>query len=133
MWNTNFSIAKDSDRKSFSGLFKYLQSIGYDVIETAFLTQIQLRVGTTSAVSAIIKGDKFNIYKCVDIESAINVSSEFSSAFQIQNWVFRSIPVMMYRDTYYEIGELSDKDIAWSKLVKNKQFLSRIESYFQLD
>ncbi|NEO93192.1 MAG: DUF3179 domain-containing protein [Moorea sp. SIO3G5] len=129
-WSADIPELEESPKENFNGLFEYLRRSGFDVIEVAFLPHSQLRVGTESAVAATIKGDRFAIYKCEHAAAATNVLSDFPHAFQVERWIFRSIPVLMYRDTYYEIGQLPKQEIYWSKLVGNKQFISRIESDF---
>jgi hypothetical protein len=55
--------------------------------------------------------------------------SELPHCFRAGRWVFRSIPVDMYEDQRYEIGQLPEETIRWSKLVGDKKFLAMIRSY----
>ena len=104
-----------------------MQQTGYEVIEVAFLPHSQLRVGTNNAISATINGDRFAIYKCENAAAVEKVVSEFTHAFGVGCFVFRSMPVNMYRDPYYEIGQFPDQEIHWSKLVANPRFVRTLE------
>ena len=119
----------DKGRPGFSWLLKTLRGARYDVVEAAFLPHTQLRVDTQSAVAATINGDRFAIYKCCDADSATRVANELDHAIQIDRWVFRSIPTLMYRDPCYEMGQLPEDEIRWSYLLSDERFARCIESF----
>ena len=50
-------------------------------------------------------------------------------AFAIGSWVFRSIPVLMYADPHYEMGQLSDEEIAWSPLLQDEQYQATLREF----
>jgi len=103
-------------------LIEYLKKQRYDVVEAAFLPRSQQRVGTISAIAATIEADRFAIYRCVDETAAAQVAAEVGHAIQAGSWVLRSIPVLMYADPHYEMGQLPDEAIAWSPLLANETF-----------
>jgi hypothetical protein len=113
----------------FMPLVRYLRQKRYDVIEVAFLPRRQLRVGTISAVAAIIEADRFAIYRCVDEAAAAAVADEVTHAICEGSWVLRSIPVLMYADPHYEMGQLPDDKIAWSPLLSNDRFRSDLKAF----
>ena len=116
---------------SFSLLLKHLRDARYDVVEAAFLPHTQLRVGTQNAVAATINGDRFAIYKCSSADAARTVCSEVTHAICIDRWVFRSIPVLMYQDPCYEMGQLPENEIRWSPLLSDPRFSSCVDSFCQ--
>jgi hypothetical protein len=113
----------------FMSLISYLRQKRYDVVECAFLPHSQLRVGTISAIAATIEADRFAIYRCVDEASAATVAAEVTHAIQVGPWVLRSIPVLMYADPHYEMGQLPDKEIAWSSLLNNESFRTALQDF----
>jgi len=106
----------------YTSLVRFLKEKRYDVVEVAFLPHSQQRVGTLSAIAATIEGDRFAIYRCVDESAASAVAEEVTHALQVGSWVFRSIPVLMYADPHYEMGQLPDDQIAWSRLLEKEAF-----------
>jgi hypothetical protein len=114
----------------FTSLICYLKQKRYDIVEVAFLPHSQQRVGTISAIAATIEGDRFAIYKCNDEAAATAVAAEVTHAIQEGSWVLRSIPVLMYADPHYEMGQLPDNEIAWSQLLNNKTFRSDLKDFF---
>ena len=119
----------NDNEPSFSSLIKHLRDAQYDVVEAAFLPHTQLRVGVQNAVAATINGDRFAIYKCHNADTACLVCKEVSHAIHVDHWVFRSIPILMYQDPCYEMGQLPESEIRWSYLLSDKQFAKRVESY----
>ncbi len=111
---------------SFSSLINHLRKAQYDVVEAAFLPHTQLRVGVRNAIAATINGDRFAIYKCDDANSACLVSNEVTHAIQVDRWVFRSIPILMYQDPCYEMGQLPENEIRWSYLLSDDRFANSI-------
>lgn len=114
---------------SFSALIKHLRKAQYDVVEAAFLPHTQLRVGVCNAVAATINGDRFAIYKCKNAESACSVLNEVTHAIRIDHWVFRSIPILMYQDPCYEMGQLPENEIRWSYLLSDARFAKCVELF----
>ncbi|MHC5139444.1 MAG: DUF3179 domain-containing (seleno)protein [Planctomycetota bacterium] len=106
----------------FTSLVHFLKSNRYDVVEVAFLPHSQQRPGTISTIAATIEGDRFAIYRCENEKAAVAAADEVTHALQVGSWVFRSIPVLMYADPHYEMGQLPDIEIAWSKLLKKEVF-----------
>jgi hypothetical protein len=106
----------------FTSLVHFLKSNRYDVVEVAFLPHSQQRPGTISTIAATIEGDRFAIYRCENEKAAVAAADEVTHALQVGSWVFRSIPVLMYADPHYEMGQLPDDEIAWSKLLKKEVF-----------
>ena len=113
---------------NFARLLEHLRNAGFDIVEVAFLPHSQLRVGCVNALGATINADRFAIYKCPDPEQAVHVKSEFRHAIHVNRFVFRSIPVDMYQDPFYEIGEYPDPEIRWSKLLEQRSFLRTISA-----
>ena len=111
----------------FMSLVKHLRAKRYDVVECAFLPHSQQRVGTISAIAATIEADRFAIYRCESEEAAKRVAVEVTHAIQVGPWVLRSIPVLMYSDPHYEMGQLPDDKITWSPLLKNKAFIQTLQ------
>ena len=118
----------EQETLSFQGLVEQLRAKNVDVIETSFLPHSQLRVGVEAAIAATIEGDRFAIYRCGSEKEAATVAAEVPAALQVGNWVFRSIPVLMYQDPHYEMGQLPDDRIPWSKLVGDAQFREQLEA-----
>ena len=112
-------------------LIHYLKQRRFDVVECAFLPHSQLRVGTISAIAATIEADRFAIYRCQDETSAKSVAAEVTHAIQVGPWVLRSIPVLMYADPHYEMGQLPDQEIAWSPLLNNQNFKAALADFVQ--
>jgi hypothetical protein len=130
---TSWAEAIDPGRQTegnFTSLIRYLKQKRYDIVEVAFLPHSQQRVGTVSAIAATIEGDRFAIYKCTDEAAAKAVAAEVTHAIQEGSWVLRSIPVLMYADPHYEMGQLPDNEITWSKLLNNKTFRSDLKHFF---
>jgi len=113
----------------FTSLIRHLKQRRYDVVEAAFLPRSQLRVGTLSAIAATIEADRFAIYRCVDEAAAARVVSEVGHAVQVGPWVLRSIPVLMYADPHYEMGQLPDEAIAWSRLLDSDAFTEALSAF----
>ncbi len=97
--------------------------------QCVFLPHSQQRVGTLSAIAATIEAHRFAIYRCMNEEAARQVAQEVTHALQAGPWVLRSIPVLMYADPHYEMGQLPDDKITWSPLLKNKAFAQTLEDY----
>ncbi len=97
-------------------------------MEAASLPRIQQRVGTISCVAATIEADRFAIYRCIDEAAAARVAFEVGHAIQEGVWVLRSIPVLMYADPHYEMGQLPDDRIAWSRLLHSETFRSDLKA-----
>jgi hypothetical protein len=114
----------------FTSLIRYMKQKRYDIVEVAFLPHSQQRVGTISAIAATIEGSRFAIYRCISEAAAIAIASEVTHAIQEGSWVFRSIPVLMYSDPHYEMGQLPDDEITWSQLLNNKTFRSDLKVFF---
>lgn len=112
----------------FMTLISNLRERRYDVVEAAFLPRIQQRVGTVSCIAATIESDRFAIYRCIDGAAAARVADEVGHAIQEGVWVLRSIPVLMYADPHYEMGQLADDRIAWSKLLHSETFRSDLRA-----
>jgi hypothetical protein len=129
LWSAGFSDVFDAREGSFVGLIRHLKESGYDVIEVSFLPHSQLRVGTTCAVAATINADRFAIYRCESEASGQRLVAELPHSIQIGRWVFRSIPIDMYEDQHYEIGQLAEEQIRWSALINNQRFLSALKVY----
>ena len=126
-------IADDADRvepsdRGFAALVQHLKAAGYDVVEVAFLPHSQLRLGTASAAAATINADRFAIYKCGSAAVAQRVASGLDHAVVVGRWIFRSIPVDMYEDPHYEIGQAAEEEIRWSKLIGDRRFLAALQS-----
>jgi len=119
----------DPTEGHFVSLIRYLKQKRYDVVECAFLPHSQLRVGTISAIAATIESDRFAIYRCTDEASACAVALEVTHAIQVGPWVLRSIPVLMYADPHYEMGQLPDKEIAWSSLLHKESFRTDLQDF----
>lgn len=109
-------------------LVAYLRQKRYDVVEVGFLPRSQQRVGTLSAVAATIEADRFAVYRCVDSDAAARVAAEVGHAIRAGSWVFRSIPVLMYADPHYEMGQLPDEQIAFSPLLESDTFRSDLQT-----
>lgn len=114
---------------SFSALIKHLRKSQYDVVEAAFLPHTQLRVGVCNAVAATINGDRFAIYKCLNADSARQVLNDVPHAIRVDRWVFRSIPILMYQDPCYEMGQLPENEIRWSYLLTDDRFAKCVELF----
>ena len=56
-------------------------------------------------------------------------AAEVTHAIRAGTWVMRSIPVLMYADPHYEMGQLPDEDIGWSPLLKNEAFRAALEEF----
>ena len=110
-------------------LIHHLKKNRYDVVECAFLPHSQQRVGTLSAIAATIEADRFAIYRCTDTVTARHVAQEVTHALHAGPWVLRSIPVLMYADPHYEMGQLPDDQIAWSGLLQNKAFKAVLNEF----
>ncbi|MCF7975867.1 MAG: DUF3179 domain-containing protein [Phycisphaerae bacterium] len=128
IWSEVLSLKK-SPKGHFMGLLNYLRSKRYDVVECAYLPHSQQRVGTISAIAATIEADRFAIYRCDNEGAAARVAQEVTHAIAVGDWVFRSIPVLMYADPHYEMGQLPDDTITWSPLLKNKAFRMALDEY----
>jgi hypothetical protein len=128
IWSEVLSLKKPPTGH-FMGLIKFLEDKRYDVVECAFLPHSQQRVGTISAIAATIEADRFAIYRCDNDAAAKRVANEVTHAISVGPWVFRSIPVLMYSDPHYEMGQLPDAEITWSPLLKNKAFRMALEEY----
>jgi hypothetical protein len=115
--------------RRFMDLVAHLKASGVDVVEVAYLPASQLRVGVISAVAATIEGDRFAIYRCASEADAEEVEQDVPQAFRVGDWVFRSIPVLMYQDPHYEMGQLSDEKIEWSPLVEDARLHEIIAAY----
>jgi len=113
----------------FMALIDHLRRRRYDVVEAAFLPRSQQRVGTLSAIAATIEADRFAIYRCADEAAAAQVAAEVGHAIQAGPWVLRSIPVLMYADPHYEMGQLPDEAIAWSALLDREAFRSALNAF----
>ena len=131
IWSLGTTDSVALGEPTYTGLFRHLKRAGYDVIETSFLPHSQLRIGAINAVAATISADRFVIYKCADIASGERVALEVPHAMRIGRWVLRSIPVDMYEDQIYEIRQLTDEQIRWSKLIANQRFHTTLQSYFR--
>ena len=112
---------------NFTHLLEHLRKARFDIIEVAFLPHSQLRVGSVNALGATVNADRFAIYKCPDPELAERVRAEFRHAIQVGRFVLRSIPVDMYKDPFYEIGEYPDPEIRWSKLLEQRSFVTTVK------
>ena len=115
----------------FVALIRYLEGKRYDLVDCAFLPHSQLRVGTLSAIAATIEGDRFALYRCRDPEWAAIVAAEVTHALQVGSWALRSIPVLMYADPHYEMGQLPDSEITWSPLLKDETFQSNLAAFVE--
>lgn len=115
----------------FESLINRLKKNRYDVVEVAFLPRSQQRADTTSAIAATIEADRFAIYRCPDEAVAVQVATEVGHAIQEGVFVFRSIPVLMYADPHYEMGQLPDEEIAWSSLLGNDAFRSVLQAFVE--
>ena len=115
----------------FMSLIRFLKKKRYDIVECAFLPHSQQRVGTLSAIAATIEADRFAIYRCPDESTDTKVAADVTHAIQAGPWVLRSIPVLMYADPHYEMGQLPDDQIAWSPLLHNKAFQAALNDYVQ--
>ena len=124
-------VPADPVHPNFTSLLEDLKSARFDVVEVAFLPHSQLRVGSINAVGATINADRFAIYKCRDPQGAARVRSEFRYAIGVDRFVFRSIPVDMYQDPFYEISEYPDHEIRWSKLLEEPSFVSTVKRALQ--
>ncbi|MHC4354594.1 MAG: DUF3179 domain-containing (seleno)protein [Planctomycetota bacterium] len=113
----------------FMSAIRFLEKKGYDVVECAFLPHSQRRVGTISAIAATIESDRFAVYRCVDEEAAEATVAEVNHAICAGSWVLRSIPVLMYADPHYEMGQLADNEIGWSPLLQNEAFRRALAEY----
>jgi hypothetical protein len=120
---------EDADGARFAGLVDHLKRKRVDVVEVSFLPHSQLRVGVEAGVAATIEGDRFAIYRCGTEKEAASTVAEVPAAFQVGPWVFRSIPILMYQDPYYEMGQLPDEQIPWSRLVGDHTFRSQLAEY----
>jgi len=129
-WAT--ALASEPDTTGhFMALITYLKQKRYDMVECAFLPHSQQRPGTLSAISATIEADRFAIYRCEDEATAAQVAEEVTHALPIGPWVFRSIPVLMYQDPHYEMGQLPDEKITWSLLLKKERFHSDVQAFVE--
>jgi len=129
LWSAGTSETAEPDGPGFAGLVQHLRQAGNDVIEVAFLPHSQLRVGTVSAVAATINADRFAIYKCESAAAGRRVASEVPHSMCVDRWVLRSMPADMYEDQHYEIGQLPEEEIRWSRLIGNQRFLATLRSY----
>ena len=116
-----------SAQGDFSHLLEHLRRARFDIVEVAFLPHTQLRVGCVNAVGATINADRFAIYKCPDAQAAERVRAEFQHALQVGRFVFRSIPVDMYKDPFYEIDQYPDPEIRWSQLLQKGSFVQTLQ------
>lgn len=121
--------AKGTADGHFTALIRHLRQQHYDVVECAFLPHSQLRVGALSAIAATIEGDRFAVYRCVSEEAAADVATEVTHAIHVGTWVLRSIPVLMYADPRYEMGQLPDDKIEWSPLLRDDGFISTLQKF----
>ena len=121
--------AEDKVEGPFMSLIRFLKEHRYDVVECAFLPHSQLRVGTVSAIAATIEADRFAVYRCISVEAATKVAAEVGHAIEAGAWVFRSIPVLMYADPRYEMGQLPDEEIPWSPLLGNEAFKATLQKF----
>ncbi|NQV36304.1 MAG: hypothetical protein HQ515_26665, partial [Phycisphaeraceae bacterium] len=128
IWSEVLSLKKPP-QGHFMSLIRGLKRKRFDVVECAFLPHSQQRVGTISAIAATIEADRFAIYRCPDEDTAKQVALDVTHALQVGPWVFRSIPVLMYSDPHYEMGQLPDDKITWSPLLKNKAFAQTLQDY----
>ena len=126
VWSRQVAPA-DPSLPNFTRLLEHLRKARFDIVEVAFLPHSQLRVGSVNALGATVNADRFAIYKCPDPELAERVRSEFRHAIQVGRFVFRSIPVDMYKDPFYEIGEYPDPEIRWSKLLEQRSFVTTVQ------
>jgi hypothetical protein len=113
----------------YTALVSHLKAKRHDVVEVAFLPHSQLRVGVRSAVAATLEGDRFAIYHCDDEAAAVLVAEEVTHAFAVGCWVFRSIPVLMYAEPHYEMGQLPDEKIVWSPLLNNEEYKATLQKF----
>lgn len=120
---------EDQNPGHFMSLIQHLRRHRYDVVEAAFLPRSQLRVGALSAIAATIEADRFAIYRCVDEAAAAQVAEEVGHAVVEGRWVLRSIPVLMYADPHYEMGQLPDDEIAWSPLLDSDAFHATLRAF----
>ena len=120
-------VPTDPSLPNFTRLLEHLRQSRFDIVEVAFLPHTQLRVGCVSALGATINADRFAIYKCPDPRLAQQVRAEFRHAIQVDRFVFRSIPVDMYQDPFYEIGEYPDPEIRWSQLLELPSLVSALK------
>jgi len=127
-WASGLKTGEPTDGRLMS-LISFLKQKRFDVVECAFLPHSQLRVGVLSAIAATIEADRFAIYRCQDEVSAKAVAHEVTHAIHIGPWVLRSIPVLMYADPHYEMGQLPDEEIAWSPLLKNENFKAALQEF----
>lgn len=116
-------------RPRFMELIDHLKQKRYDVVEVAFLPRSQLRVGTLSAIAATVEGDRFAIYRCTSEEAAAEVALEVTHAIHIGPWVLRSIPILMYAEPRYEMGQLPDEEIKWSPLLGSTEFMTDLSEF----
>jgi hypothetical protein len=127
-WAAAFE-AEQPTQGHFMSLIRFLKRKGYDIVECAFLPHSQRRVGTISAVAATIESDRFAVYRCVDEAAAAAVVAEVTHAIRAGSWVLRSIPVLMYADPHYEMGQLPDEEIGWSPLLQDEAFRAALEEF----
>ena len=115
----------------FMSLIHHFRQKRYDIVECAFLPHSQQRPGTISAIAATIEADRFAIYRCTDETTAAKVATEVTHALQVGPWVLRSIPILMYADPHYEMGQLPDNKIAWSSLLRSDSFKKDLLDFVQ--
>lgn len=113
----------------FASLVRHLRGTRYDVVEAAFLPHSQLPVGAESALAATINSDRFAIYRFSDGATAERSLAVLPHSLAMGRWIFRSIPVLMYREPCYEMGQLPEEDISWSYLLVDERFRRCIEAF----
>jgi hypothetical protein len=128
-WRNYDAKTSQSLEGYFMSLIRHLKEHHYDVVECAFLPHSQLRVGTINAIAATIEADRFAVYRCIDESVAAKVAAEVTHAIQAGSWVFRSIPVLMYADPHYEMGQLPEEEISWSPLLENEDFKETLKKF----
>lgn len=117
----------------FVSLIAHLRQRRYDVVEVAFLPRSQQRVGTVRSVAATIEADRFAIYRCRDESAARRVAAEVGHGVRAGRWVLRSIPVRMYTDPHYEMGQLPDEHITWSPLLDSERFRADLDDFVKIE
>lgn len=125
--------SEDTPGDGFVDLVSHLKGKRIDVVEVSYLPHSQLRVGVEAGVAATFEGDRFAVYRCGSERAASAVVTDVPAAFRIDRWVFRSIPVLMYQDPYYEMGQLPDDRIPWSDLVSDEKFHALLAAYLRPD
>ena len=126
VWSSQV-VPDEPSLPNFTHLLEHLRKARFDIVEVAFLPHSQLRVGCVSALGATINADRLAIYKCPDPALAEQVRAEFRHAIQADRFVLRSIPVDMYKDPFYEIGEYPEPEIRWSKLLERPTLVRALQ------